>query len=600
VIPTFVLVGPLAVLAALFPAVFGGLALLMKRWMVLLSVACTASTLYFLQAWFLTRLQGTLWGTPQSLWLTFAVMSAVGAAWAGARYRHAVANGQGDVWLLRKFDRVSLVVLSVAGAATLAVVASNGGSLLSSPWLDVLVVSGAVWAGAAFVAFRQPHHAPASAEVVILWALAFGCANAGTLEYGRGASGGFAGGAAAVHDDPLVPKLAGLAWQQPFEAEDRGEFSASPAVTPERIFIAGMHGSGLRNWGVVYAIDPASGGKLWQFDDDGDLKPVFCSPCVAEGKVFIGEGLHTDKTCRLFCLDAATGKKLWEFATESHTESTPCVGDGKVFFGAGDDGLYALDIHTGEKLWQYPVGHIDSNPTFHSGRVYAGSGLSRKNDRKMIFCLDANTGKEVWTHATEYSAYGSPLVTRKHLYCGTGNGNYSVDKPPIAGTVVCLDAATGQQVWERPLPNSVVAKPANDRKNVYVGCRDGSCYALDRKTGEVRWERKMGSPVLAAPAVKLSSESGSGQAVYVASENGLIASLSPATGEPFWQFDLAKHSRLPNVQVMSSPAVSVSREGSVERRRVYFGAKLSGAVGIGSSARLYCLQEEVRLDFDEE
>src|SRR5262249_23280383 len=55
VIPTVFVGGPLAVLAMLFPTVFGG----WKRWLALISVACTVSTLYFVQWFFSDALTGS-------------------------------------------------------------------------------------------------------------------------------------------------------------------------------------------------------------------------------------------------------------------------------------------------------------------------------------------------------------------------------------------------------------------------------------------------------------------------------------------------------------------------------------------------------------
>ena len=85
------------------------------------------------------------------------------------------------------------------------------------------------------------------------------------------------------------------------------------------------------------------------FNNNGDMKPVFSSPCVWNGRLYIGEGFHSDMMCKLYCIDAAKGEKLWEFATKGHTESSPRVIDGRVYFGAGDDGLYCVDAITGEE-----------------------------------------------------------------------------------------------------------------------------------------------------------------------------------------------------------------------------------------------------------
>src|SRR5262249_49322641 len=58
VIPTVLVGGPLAMLAMLFPSLFGG----WKRWLALISVACTNSTIFFVHDWFATDLAGTWWG----------------------------------------------------------------------------------------------------------------------------------------------------------------------------------------------------------------------------------------------------------------------------------------------------------------------------------------------------------------------------------------------------------------------------------------------------------------------------------------------------------------------------------------------------------
>ena len=66
VIPTVLVGGPLAILAMLFPAVFGSLILVMRRWMMALSVLSLNSTLYVLQNWYGHRLAGSWWGTPRT------------------------------------------------------------------------------------------------------------------------------------------------------------------------------------------------------------------------------------------------------------------------------------------------------------------------------------------------------------------------------------------------------------------------------------------------------------------------------------------------------------------------------------------------------
>src|SRR5258708_28231616 len=77
-----------------------------------------------------------------------------------------------------------------------------------------------------------------------------------------------------------------------------------------------MYTSGI--WGIVYALDGATGRLLWQFDPQADgqaaryasVDVVNRGVAVSEGKIYVAS-----VDCRLFALDARTGAKRWEAAT---------------------------------------------------------------------------------------------------------------------------------------------------------------------------------------------------------------------------------------------------------------------------------------------
>src|SRR5262249_21823045 len=68
VIPTVFVGGPLAVLAMLFPAVFGGLLLFFRRWVAGLSGVRLHSTGYPAQSWVEPPLRASRWGPPPGPW----------------------------------------------------------------------------------------------------------------------------------------------------------------------------------------------------------------------------------------------------------------------------------------------------------------------------------------------------------------------------------------------------------------------------------------------------------------------------------------------------------------------------------------------------
>jgi outer membrane protein assembly factor BamB/SAM-dependent methyltransferase len=74
--------------------------------------------------------------------------------------------------------------------------------------------------------------------------------------------------------------------------------------------------------------------------------------------------------------------------------SAPTSADGRVFVSDVDRHIvYALDLATGEELWSYVAGgRVDSPPTHWQGRVYFGSSDGS------IECLDASDGTQVWRY----------------------------------------------------------------------------------------------------------------------------------------------------------------------------------------------------------
>jgi outer membrane protein assembly factor BamB len=235
--------------------------------------------------------------------------------------------------------------------------------------------------------------------------------------------------------------------------------------------------------------------------------------------------------------------------------------------------------------------HVDSNPVIHAGRVYAGSGTSQRSKETRIFCLDLHTGNEVWGEKVEYSAWGSPIVDGKQVFYATGNGTLSEDRKPIAGLLLCRNAETGQPLWERALPNSLVGRPAVDRYQVYVGCRDGNVYALDRNTGEVVWSKTLQAPVLAAPAIDTHPGMRTGEVLYAIGSNGVMEATSPSDGSMRWAISFRDLLEVSHVNAVSSPVVVREPEVGKVARRVYVGIGFAPSANATPTARLYCFRD---------
>ena len=328
-----------------------------------------------------------------------------------------------------------------------------------------------------------------------------------------------------------------------------GDFSSSPAVVDNRIYVGSAQADIFSSSGVVYCLDARAGEMIWKYQT---VREIFSSPAVVDGKVFIGEGLHRDVDAKLYCLDAATGALLWSFQTTSHVESSPMAADGRVFFGGGADGIYCVDAETGEQIWRYPGIHVDASPAVYNGSVYAGTGYGDMS----IYCLDADTGARKWTLPLGYPIWGSPSLSSGRAYFGIGNGNFLESDEEPHGKVICADANTGEIIWRYEVSDSVLTAVALSDGRAYFGSRDGNLYCLDANSGELKWKWAAGSPVLSSPAV-------AGEGVYFGSENGVIYCLDGSDGQLRWEFDVTITAP-DGTKILSSPAVA--------NRRVYIGS----------------------------
>jgi outer membrane protein assembly factor BamB len=374
-----------------------------------------------------------------------------------------------------------------------------------------------------------------------------------------------------IHSERISPSVQ-IAWL--FEPAKRGAIVSSPLVAGDRIYVGVIHDVGFSTAGAVYCLDRFTGKQFWKFDDGERMQHMFSSPCLADGRLYIGEGMHQNFQCKLYCLDADTGTKVWDFEVGNHIESSPCVVDGKVFFGAGDDGVYCLDAKTGKPCWHFdePL-HVDSNPAVVGGKLFAGSGLSRKCKRTEAFCLDVSSGTLVWRQPTPLSAWGSPMVDGDQVFFGLGNGRMIEGPPPPekpAGAVWCLEAGSGKINWQWPAPDAVMLQPVVDDKHVYVGARDGFCYCLDRNRGAECWKADLGSPIIARPALL-------DDHLYVVAAQGRVSRLEAPTGKLEWTFDVASHFQT-RPRMFSSPTVLRDSKTEGEHHWIYVGSELSNPV----------------------
>ncbi len=223
-----------------------------------------------------------------------------------------------------------------------------------------------------------------------------------------------------------------------------------------------MHFDGF-DYQYVVALDKLTGKTVWKKDrdadygsGDGDLKKAFSTPLVitASGR----QQLISPFSKWTLSYDPRTGDELWRvhynsFSSTARPLFAPDILGGLLYLntGFGKADLLAVrpdgsgDITSSHIAWK-ATKSIGSKPSaiLLDGLIYA------VHDSGTMICLDATTGKEIWTHRLkgEYSA--SPISADGHLYLCNESGQTTILQP----------GRTYQELTTNTLDDGIMASPA--------------------------------------------------------------------------------------------------------------------------------------------
>ena len=253
------------------------------------------------------------------------------------------------------------------------------------------------------------------------------------------------------------------------------------------------------NTGNIKNLAPA-----WIFQTGDYVENLQSTPLVVDGIMYL-----ITPRARVFSLDAATGRLIWQYKYPTPRPGVPgsegnfvqnrglAVSDGKVFFGTIDNNLVALDQKTGREVWKVAVDdprqcgcNIGAAPLVVKDKVIVGGNGGDDAHRGYLTAFYMKTGRLAWRwyvvpgpgekgHETwkgdswKYGG-GAPWLTGSFdpelnlVYWGTGNagsdfydgarvvGDKSKDVNLYTASVVALDADTGKLRWHyQEIPDDV-------------------------------------------------------------------------------------------------------------------------------------------------
>jgi outer membrane protein assembly factor BamB len=158
------------------------------------------------------------------------------------------------------------------------------------------------------------------------------------------------------------------------------------------------------------------------------------------------------------------------------------------------------NAESASSLWKKELGVGYSSVSVKGSRLYTMGNLEEED---VVYCLDAKTGREIWTYAYACSVgkYKGPRATP----VVDGGNLYTVSRD---GLVHCLDAESGKVRWKTDALQKSgnenirwgIATSAIIEGNLILLNIGDSGMALDKSTGKVEWKSK-GQCSYASPVV---------------------------------------------------------------------------------------------------
>jgi len=338
------------------------------------------------------------------------------------------------------------------------------------------------------------------------------------------------------------------------EKEREKKLAANPILTPD----FQTHASATL---LAIEIDAASGKLLRQIElfTFADPKPIHAQNTYASPTpVSDGERLYCHfGSLGTVCLEMKSGKTLWKqvLTVEEITGpgGSPVLWKDLLIFacdGTDQQFVIALDKLTGQQIWRTnrPPIEAEDNKLRRAFSTpltitHAGKEQLIVPGAQWVCSYEPGTGKEIWraNFGAGHAVVPRPVFKNGLVFICTGYMKPELWAIKVDGTG---DVTDSHVVWtcEKQVPE--ISSPLVSGGEVYFVSSKGVATCLDAKTGEQIWQHRLGGNFAASPILADGK-------LYFFAEDGKCYVLAPGR-----QFKLLATNTLSKGTIMASPAVA--------------------------------------------
>ena len=202
-----------------------------------------------------------------------------------------------------------------------------------------------------------------------------------------------------------------------------------------------------------------------------------------------------------------------------------------------------------KQQWKVTVGFGDATPVLVGNKIYLNT---RQGDQEIVLCLDAATGKELWKTGYASMAVTGPAASQHPGPRGTpAISNGKIVTFGASGIISCLDAATGKLLWRKDNPSNAFpafftgASPlvTDGICILHIGKKDdGQVVAYDMTSGVEKWKWSGEGPSYSSPSVMTID----GKKILIVITEKNIMALGLTDGKQLWQIPTTLQQRYYN------------------------------------------------------
>lgn len=299
-----------------------------------------------------------------------------------------------------------------------------------------------------------------------------------------------------------------------------------------------------------YALSARDGKVLWRFETLGAVQSEPLYDAI-DNVVYFGS--HDGA---LYKVRARDGALRWRFNTNAEVMRKPVLIDETLYAVNANDTVLAINATSGELLWsQHRTPAMGMEIAGHAGLAVLDGRVHVAFSDGTVTAYDAKTGKERWL-PVDLSAEAEQSLGEVPQYLDVDttpiavnlDGRLTIAVGSYEGGVFLLDAETGDQIWsnsgvlgvtnislwQQPAHQDAAGQLHPQRAHLIVSTGTTGLWALDPATGEELWQRDLpdggvSKPAFVAGAMLVTSTS---QGVYLVSplNGGVIDGFHTQTG----------------------------------------------------------------------